>query len=682
MLNDRREWPSPTVLATALLAYTFVTLACSWPLPLHLGDSALGPVDSDLGVYVWNLWVFRHEAAAGHFPLFTSAIFSLGAPTDLSLHNYTLFADALAAPLLPTLGVVTSYNLLCLANLALGAFAMFLLVWHVTRQAPAAWLAGLLFGFSPTLMTRATVHPSLSAAAPLPLFVLVLLRLDATRSRWWAVAAGATLAWAAICDPYYAIYCLVLSTWYLAAKALRVKWGPVRWRSGGFGQRVLDGVIACLLPVVATIALTGGFRFQIGIHAVGMTTLYTPVLILTVALALRIARAVHLRIAVVRPLEWVGLVRLVPYGVAAGGILLSPLLYALVARLFDGRYVASPVLWRTSMPGVDLASLLIPNPNSVWLGTAWREWVTNGPGGFAENVASIPIVSMVIILLAWRFARFRVPGLWAGLALLAGSLVLGPFVRIAGTTTYVPTPWTFLRYLPLIGGARAPARFAVLVILAVAVVFGLALKSLLGRYQSRRWPILGAAAALLVLELCPAPRVLFDASMPEIYATISADPRDVRVLELPFGVRDGLSSFGDFSASSQFYQTRHGKRLIGGYLSRVSRNHLELVRRRPVLAALMALSEGREVSAGELESAKGRGRTFIQAANVGYVVIDRQRAGPRLIDFAREAMDLERIGAAGGRELYRPRNRETQLTTAGVPAATAAGQSTAQLAAR
>jgi hypothetical protein len=128
MLNDRREWPSTTVLATALLGYTLVTLTFSWPLPLRLGDRTLGPVGSDLGVYVWNLWVFRHEAVSGHFPLFTSAIFSLGAPADLSLHNYTLFADALALPLLPTLGVVATYNLLCLANLALGAFAMFLLV--------------------------------------------------------------------------------------------------------------------------------------------------------------------------------------------------------------------------------------------------------------------------------------------------------------------------------------------------------------------------------------------------------------------------------------------------------------------------------------------------------------------------------------------------------------------------
>ncbi len=215
--------------------------------------------------------------------------------------------------------------------------------------------------------------------------------------------------------------------------------------------------------------------------------------------------------------------------------------------------------------------------------------------------------------------------------------------------------------------------------LAAAVILGLALKSLLDRYQFRRWPVLGAAAALLLLELCPAPRMLFDASIPAIYAAISADSRDVRVLELPFGVRDGLSSFGNFSSSSQFYQTHHQKRLIGGYLSRVSRDHLESTRRRPVLTALMALSEGRDVPAGDLDVAKRRGRTFVQAANLGYVVVDRQRAAPRLIDFAVEAMDLEKVGEAGDRELYRPRRRGILLTSGGHSEAPGTAQSASQL---
>ena len=48
---------------------------------------------------------------------------------------------------------------------------------------------------------------------------------------------------------------------------------------------------------------------------------------------------------------------------------------------------------------------------------------------------------------------------------------------------------------------------------------------------------------------------------------LATDHREV--LELPFGVRDGTSSHGNFTARSQFFQTYHHKPLIGGYLSRV-----------------------------------------------------------------------------------------------------------------
>ena len=90
------------------------------------------------------------------------------------------------------------------------------------------------------------------------------------------------------------------------------------------------------------------------------------------------------------------------------------------------------------------------------------------------------------------------------------------------------------------------------------------------------------------------PRPLFDGTYAHSSEIIAADPRPVRVLNLPFGVRDGTSSLGNFGARSLFEQTRHGKALIGGYLSRVSeRRRRTMVEAFPELAALLDLSEGR-----------------------------------------------------------------------------------------
>ena len=86
--------------AGALIAFVVLAAVQAWPLPRHLSTHLTGPPTGDTGVYVWNTWVFRHELVElGQSPFTTSSIFSLSGNADLSLHNYTVFADVLALPL-------------------------------------------------------------------------------------------------------------------------------------------------------------------------------------------------------------------------------------------------------------------------------------------------------------------------------------------------------------------------------------------------------------------------------------------------------------------------------------------------------------------------------------------------------------------------------------------------------
>ncbi len=151
------------------------------------------------------------------------------------------------------------------------------------------------------------------------------------------------------------------------------------------------------------------------------------------------------------------------------------------------------------------------------------------------------------------------------------------------------------------------------------------------------WP--RRLGVMLVLELAPAPRTLYSASIPSIYTTIAADPRPVRVLQLPFGVRDGTFTVGNFSARDLLYQTEHGKRLIGGYLSRISRKRVDAVRAQPTLDALVILSEGGTLSPPHAAWIRSRGPQFIERANVGYVVVDQRRTPPHLRDVRHRRVD-------------------------------------------
>ncbi len=188
-----------------------------------------------------------------------------------------------------------------------------------------------------------------------------------------------------------------------------------------------------------------------------------------------------------------------------------------------------------------------------------------------------------------------------------------------------------------------------------AVLFGFALTALITRFPSRRRFILTASGVLMAAELIAAPRTLHSAVVPSIYDTVAKDPRPVRVLELPTGVRDGLSSLGNYNAESQYFQTAHGKGLIGGYLSRVAPSIKTRYCAMPVTSALIDFSEGRRLTEGQIKRALANADDFVRWTHLGYVVINTARTSDDLRTFASVLFGLTKIGESDGYELYVPR---------------------------
>jgi hypothetical protein len=632
----------------ALLGFVLAALMFLWPLPRDITGSLTGSVSGDTGVYVWNIWVFRHEIVAhGHLPLFTSKILALTPPIDLSLHNYTIFQDVLAFPLIPVLGVVATFNLVQLTMIALTGFATYLLARRVTGREAESWLAGLLFACSPTMIAKSTAHFSLLAAAPLAVFLLLLLRVEETGRLRDAALAGLVVAWAALCDAYYGIYCVLLFAVFAGARLVRME----RHATPIPLARALDVLMLCLAGLVFGILAGGGRRVQLLGITVSMRSAYTPMLLLTLTALARLALVARPRLAApgFDPKPIVGML-------LAGGLvcatMLSPVLYALGHRMAEGGRLQEEVFWRSSPSGVDLAAWVLPNPNHPLVGSIWHDWLTRERAdAFPEQVASLTFVALAVIALAWWKRREPLPRMWLALTISFGLLALGPFVRVAGIETYVPGPWALLRYVPIVGGARMPTRFVVPAMLAFSVLFAICLSRL--ATGPRRRVVLAAVGTLLVFELWPAPRPLHTAEVPGIYGLIREDPRGIRILELPFGIRDGVMSEGDFSASSQFYQTYHEKALIGGYLSRIPVTEVAKYRRFPLLSALLDLSERLPLDPAAERAARADAQPLVERTRMGYVVIDTRRASPALRDFAVGAFGLVKIAEEDGRELYR-----------------------------
>lgn len=644
----------------ALAAYVVVALVLSWPLPTRLGTHLTGAPDGDTGVYVWNQWVFHHELVEHRTtPYFTGTIFSMTRRADLSLHNYTTFANVLALPLIEPLGIVATFNIIYLLMSVLTAYATFLLARALMPDAAIeSWLAGVLFAWSPTMVTRGMGHFSLVAAAPLPIFLLLLLRAHRYQRLRDAAALGLAAAVAALSDVYYAVFCLMIAAGYVGSQVLHVRRVHRRGGAGVAPTRAvlmaMDVLIVSMLAFAAAIAVRGGWSFTLLGRPVSMRGLYTPMLVATVLTIVRLAWPYRPSLVHLRADEVWRTIRLAACTGLVAAVVLSPVLYAVSIRIIEGRFENPRVFWRSSPMGVDALSFIVPNPNHPLAPGTFRQWLTPGrPDAYLENVASLPLVALGVLLLAWK-RGWRPPRGWIVLGAAFGLLALGPFLHVGHINTYVPGPWAFLRYVPIIGLARTPSRFTMIVLLALAVLFAMGVHYLAGNSQRRRRVLL-IVGALLCVELLPVPRPLYSATFPRIYDRIAADPRpDIRVLELPFGVRDGASSVGNFTARSQFFQTRHEKMLIGGYLSRVSRLRIAEIRRDAMLDGLISLSEGAPMSAEQRQPLMAAGPDFVTRAQIGYVIIDRQRTPPQLAEFAVQAFHLERLDSDAGLDLYIP----------------------------
>lgn len=639
-----------------VLGYVLVASAFMWPLPVQLGTHLTGDPGGDTSVYLWNQWVFHNEALKGNNPFSTEQILSLTDRIDLSQHNYTVFLNLLALPLISLFGVVASFNLVYLIMSVLTALMTYGLARRATEATRLeAFLAGVVFAWSPVLVARSTGHFSLAAAAPLPAFVWALVNAERNRTVGNAALVGLCMAWAALCDAYFGVYCLMIAGLYVAAMVFRVTRAPAPAARRPWVW-LLDVLVVCFGGLVAGLAVGQGGDFEVLGIAVRMRSLYTPVLILSVLVAARLVAWWRPRLMRMPNLGPLPIKAVLVAGIACVGPL-SPVLYGTVERIVGGRFVSPKIFWRSSPRGVDLLSFITPNPSHPVVRALMGDEQITAPTRFVEYTAAVSLVAIVVVAAAIWLARYRPKAEWVWITVGFTLLALGPFVYVAGANTHVPGPWALLRYVTPIGLARMPTRFAIVAALGLAMLMAGGLAALGARWPQRRRTITAVVALLLAIELFPAPRTLYSAAISPIYDTIAKDPRDVRVLSLPFGIRDGVSSIGNFRPRSQFNQTRHEKRLIGGYLSRISPRRVErMSAEHPTLAILMKMSQPTPLSAEDLSTLFARGTQFVNGTRLGYVVIDRRFMSEESAGVVIDAWDLEEVQRDQHLTLYQPRN--------------------------
>ena len=549
-------------------AYLLLALGLTYPVITNPARLVPG---SDTWAYdeytfLWNIWWFKHSLLdLGSNPLYTGYTFyPLGAP--LVLYTYNFFYCALGLPLYLVSNLPFASNLTLWLGLALSGYTAYFLARY--------------------LLIRRFSQPD-GAGVQLAAF-LTGLAYAFPASRFVYLALGHYMLAAVGMLPLFVLFLL---------RALDER---RRWH---------------LYAILAGLALT--------LSALAEMTfaLFLGLLLLVFALAAW------------RRLSGLALLARLGVVIAVAALTYSPLLYYILREAILGGYALEG--WGDSLRlSVDLVGLLAPTALHPLWGTDWAGHLREAASGIARfsDVHTFFLGYAVLTLAVGGLivqGRRALP--WAATAFLAVVLSLGPLLQINGRylfdldglQTTFPLPFILLHYIPLANAGRTPNRFSVLAVLALAPLVGLGCYWLLGRL--RRWYLAAAVATVLALALLwdglSMPLPTTDASVPPFYAQLAEDKEDYAILSLPFGLRSSFGTRGAERTQLQYYQAVHGKRILGGNVSRAPAMLFQYYEQVAPLAHLLAVESYRQPADLDWEREHQEAAALAALLDIRYLVV-------------------------------------------------------------
>jgi hypothetical protein len=552
---------------TVFLLLAILSLAMTYPLLFHMGDH----VPSDLRDPLYTIWVLAWDvrAAGSGFSQFADA--NIFYP-----HRDTLYyADSL--PALAVLGSpfmalglspVLAYNILFILSFFFCGLGMYLLVRHLTLSRTAAFMAGLIFAFFPYRFAHIS-HLELLYFAWMPLCLLFIHRFfEEPTVRNTLGIAFFYLLQVTSCS-YYGEYLTLFAG--LLVLYLALKHGY--WRKGFFWSRM------ALLAVLCLAVLFPYFYPYFKLHARMLFS--RPVW----EVKFYSAELQHFLAVPAWNVAWGWLTG----KLGAQEWQLCPGVFPVLLTL--AWWLGIKKAWRETPPktgakrrwffGWDVFNILLLIFVAVIGVTGGFEGRLAGIGLSVhqlKNPVLILLISLILRILlgknlrsGWlRFFRAASPPqkYYLLVAVLAWLLSLGPVVKLLGREIIGGLYGLFYSWMPGFQNLRVPSRFAVLMMLGLAVLSGWGVLFLMEKWKRPRLRTIGPGIlALLVLaDYASVPmhlaKVNVGSQIPKIYAAVRKLPKEASLVELPMPAHD-WEEFEE--AAAVYYSIYHWRNIVNGY---------------------------------------------------------------------------------------------------------------------
>lgn len=265
--------------------------------------------------------------------------------------------------------------------------------------------------------------------------------------------------------------------------------------------------------------------------------------------------------------------------VLCSALILAPFLFPLVRELLadDKPYVAS-----ADGQGNDLLAFLVPGPGHPLLGEALRSLharLQMLPGKGRRHPAYLGLTMYALALLAVVKKRHQA-GFWLAAGVVFAVLSLhSPLTFNGSVLDVVRLPW----FQPIVSLMRAAWRFNELFAFCVAVLAALGWDVIQAGLKDSRFASFSswATGALCVCLLCvyaklPFPTIKIHVS--PFYDRLAREDGDFGIVTVPMGYAE--------AKRYMFLQTYHGKKLVGGHVSRPPEGAGDFIDTVPILRAM------------------------------------------------------------------------------------------------
>jgi len=303
----------------------------------------------------------------------------------------------------------------------------------------------------------------------------------------------------------------------------------------------------------------------------------------------------------------------------------------------------------TVMYSADLLSFFLPSVLHPVFGNIMTDIYSNFSGNTSENTM---FIGYTVILLS-LFAVHRLKGnkyvkFWLIAALSFSIISLGPLLHVNGKTSFtefnttVPLPYLVLYYLiPFLDNCRTTGRFFVIASLSFAVLMGYGASELLKSNRINKKAATIVITGLIVFEYLAVPVSLSPVDEPSFYKEISQDKNNYALLEIP--------ATKDYVAGSTiiYYQTIHGKSVIGNWAARYPSNARDFELNTPVVRELTYLqSSTDDILDQDIDQV---GTSILNYYNISYIILHTNYMNDKEIDFAEK---LIQMNLNAGRKTY------------------------------